>query len=116
MNLEKSQALRFDGSALLLVGRLQKFGRACFHFSTSTEGAPTRDAECADYRGAEPADLDGGSPAGTRCAHGEWEVRGDAPADTRFHFRAGIPSVVHPGQAGSWLSLRICLSKTVAGA
>jgi hypothetical protein len=53
---------------------------------------------------------------GRRPAGGEWEVRGDAPADTRFHFRAGMESLVHPGQAGSWLSLRICLSKTVAGA
>jgi hypothetical protein len=25
---------------------------------------------------------------------GEWAVRGDAPAETRFHFRAGIPSLV----------------------
>jgi hypothetical protein len=31
---------------------------------------------------------------GRRPAGGEWEVRGDAPAETRFHFRAGIPSLV----------------------
>jgi hypothetical protein len=53
-------------------------------------------------------------------AAGESEVRGDAPADTRFYVRVGIPSLVPwlvvSGQAGSWLSLRICLSKTGAGA
>lgn len=32
---------------------------------------------------------DGTSPAG-----GEWEVRGDARAETRFLFRTGITSVV----------------------
>jgi hypothetical protein len=35
-------------------------------------------------------------------ARGEWEVRGDARVDTRFHFRAGIPSLV------PW---RLCLER-----
>jgi hypothetical protein len=30
---------------------------------------------------------------GDGCATGEWEVRGDARAETRFHFRTGITSV-----------------------
>ena len=29
------------------------------------------------------------APQRTRCALGEWEVRGDAPAETRFHFQHG---------------------------
>jgi len=43
-NLQKSQALRFDGARCSRSAGC----RSCVHLSTSTEGALTRDAECAD--------------------------------------------------------------------
>jgi hypothetical protein len=45
----------------------------------------------ADCRGRR---LPSGRRRGTRCARGEWEVRADAWAETRVHFRTGITSVV----------------------
>jgi hypothetical protein len=37
------------------------------------------------------------------CEFGEWEVRGDARAETRSHFSTGITSVVPSTQASPLL-------------
>jgi hypothetical protein len=75
----------------LLAGTSQAIGkRLCGPIvgtGVAPEFVPKQNCELSGSRGPSANDA-------ARLGHGEWEVRGDGRAKTRFHFRTRITSVV----------------------